>query len=96
MTTEAAAVSSAREPQLLGQTVVLIGGSAGMGLETARLAPYHEHTAVAATNRVQQLREGALLPSAPDQLGGRRARSHVNATVDTRDRIVTKLTTATS
>ena len=27
-----------REPQLAGQTVVVIGGSAGMGLETARLA----------------------------------------------------------
>jgi NAD(P)-dependent dehydrogenase (short-subunit alcohol dehydrogenase family) len=27
-----------REPQLAGQVVVLIGGSAGMGLETARLA----------------------------------------------------------
>jgi NAD(P)-dependent dehydrogenase (short-subunit alcohol dehydrogenase family) len=27
-----------REPDLLGQTVVLIGGSAGIGLETARLA----------------------------------------------------------
>ena len=27
-----------REPQLVGQTVVLIGGSAGIGLETARLA----------------------------------------------------------
>ncbi len=27
-----------REPQLLGQTVVLIGGSAGIGLETARQA----------------------------------------------------------
>ena len=30
--------SVAREPQLLGQTVVVIGGSAGIGLETARLA----------------------------------------------------------
>ena len=30
--------SVAREPALLGQTVVLIGGSAGIGLETARLA----------------------------------------------------------
>jgi NAD(P)-dependent dehydrogenase (short-subunit alcohol dehydrogenase family) len=29
---------STREPQLPGQTVVLIGGSAGIGLETARLA----------------------------------------------------------
>ena len=27
-----------REPQLRGQTVVLIGGSAGIGLETARRA----------------------------------------------------------
>ena len=27
-----------REPQLAGQTVVIIGGSSGMGLETARLA----------------------------------------------------------
>jgi NAD(P)-dependent dehydrogenase (short-subunit alcohol dehydrogenase family) len=30
---------TAREPQLAGQTVVLIGGSAGIGLETARRAP---------------------------------------------------------
>lgn len=26
-----------REPELAGQTVVVIGGSAGIGLETARL-----------------------------------------------------------
>jgi hypothetical protein len=38
MTTETPAVSSAHEPELLGQTVVLIGGSAGIGLETARRA----------------------------------------------------------
>ena len=31
-------VSTQREPELLGQTVVLIGGSAGIGLETARRA----------------------------------------------------------
>ena len=31
-------VSVGREPELLGQTVVLIGGSAGIGLETARRA----------------------------------------------------------
>jgi NAD(P)-dependent dehydrogenase (short-subunit alcohol dehydrogenase family) len=31
-------IPSHREPALLGQTVVLIGGSAGIGLETARLA----------------------------------------------------------
>jgi NAD(P)-dependent dehydrogenase (short-subunit alcohol dehydrogenase family) len=33
-----AAGSTEREPELLGQTVVLIGGSAGIGLETARRA----------------------------------------------------------
>jgi NAD(P)-dependent dehydrogenase (short-subunit alcohol dehydrogenase family) len=38
MTTETTSVSTTREPQLFGQTVVLIGGSAGIGLETARLA----------------------------------------------------------
>ena len=38
MTTAPTELSTRREPQLLGQTVVLIGGSAGIGLETARLA----------------------------------------------------------
>jgi NAD(P)-dependent dehydrogenase (short-subunit alcohol dehydrogenase family) len=38
MTTAATPLSTPREPQLAGQTVVLIGGSAGIGLETARLA----------------------------------------------------------
>ena len=37
MATASAAVPD-RKPELLGQTVVLIGGSAGMGLETARRA----------------------------------------------------------
>jgi NAD(P)-dependent dehydrogenase (short-subunit alcohol dehydrogenase family) len=38
MTTTMPAVSTGRRPELLGQTVVLIGGSAGIGLETARRA----------------------------------------------------------
>jgi NAD(P)-dependent dehydrogenase (short-subunit alcohol dehydrogenase family) len=38
MTTQTAAPPTRRDPELLGQTVVVIGGSAGMGLETARLA----------------------------------------------------------
>jgi NAD(P)-dependent dehydrogenase (short-subunit alcohol dehydrogenase family) len=38
MTTETAAPPDAREPELRGQTVVVIGGSAGIGLETARRA----------------------------------------------------------
>jgi NAD(P)-dependent dehydrogenase (short-subunit alcohol dehydrogenase family) len=37
-TTEVSASSRRREPQLVGQTIVLLGGSAGIGLETARLA----------------------------------------------------------
>jgi NAD(P)-dependent dehydrogenase (short-subunit alcohol dehydrogenase family) len=37
MSTETAGGSAAREPVLPGQTVVVIGGSAGIGLETARL-----------------------------------------------------------
>ena len=37
-TTEVSASPRQREPQLTGQTVVLLGGSAGIGLETARLA----------------------------------------------------------
>jgi NAD(P)-dependent dehydrogenase (short-subunit alcohol dehydrogenase family) len=38
MSTDTTAARTRREPELLGQTVVLIGGSAGIGLETARRA----------------------------------------------------------
>jgi NAD(P)-dependent dehydrogenase (short-subunit alcohol dehydrogenase family) len=38
MTTADTTTAVAREPELLGQTVVAIGGSAGIGLETARRA----------------------------------------------------------
>ena len=38
MTTATRPVSVDREPELLGQTVVVIGGSAGIGFETARRA----------------------------------------------------------
>jgi len=38
MSTAATASPTRREPELLGQTVVVIGGSAGIGLETARRA----------------------------------------------------------
>jgi NAD(P)-dependent dehydrogenase (short-subunit alcohol dehydrogenase family) len=38
MTVEAVRASTERKPELLGQTVVVIGGSAGIGLETARRA----------------------------------------------------------
>src|SRR5215831_8668446 len=38
MSTATSSSPTRREPQLLGQTVVLIGGSAGIGFATARLA----------------------------------------------------------
>jgi NAD(P)-dependent dehydrogenase (short-subunit alcohol dehydrogenase family) len=38
MSTATAAASALREPALLGQTVVVIGGSSGIGLETGRRA----------------------------------------------------------
>jgi NAD(P)-dependent dehydrogenase (short-subunit alcohol dehydrogenase family) len=38
MTTATPSPSTTHEPELLGQTIVLIGGSAGIGLETARRA----------------------------------------------------------
>jgi NADP-dependent 3-hydroxy acid dehydrogenase YdfG len=38
MSTAPTVTPARREPELLGQTVVVIGGSAGIGLETARRA----------------------------------------------------------
>ena len=38
VTTATGAPPTEREPELIGQTVVVIGGSAGIGLETARRA----------------------------------------------------------
>jgi hypothetical protein len=38
MTNATSALRTPREPELLGQTVVVIGGSSGIGLETARRA----------------------------------------------------------
>ena len=38
MSTAVSTSPTQREPALVGQTVVLLGGSAGIGLETARLA----------------------------------------------------------
>jgi NAD(P)-dependent dehydrogenase (short-subunit alcohol dehydrogenase family) len=58
MTAETTTASGAREPELLGQTVVLIGGSAGIGLETARLARA-EGAEVVLTGRDPELLERA-------------------------------------
>ena len=60
MPTEATAGSSAREPQLLGQTVVLIGGSAGIGLETARRARTEGADVIITGRNPERLKQAAL------------------------------------
>jgi NAD(P)-dependent dehydrogenase (short-subunit alcohol dehydrogenase family) len=59
MTTETSAPSTRREPELLGQTVVLIGGSAGIGLETARLARSQGADVVLTGRNPQRLEQAA-------------------------------------
>jgi NAD(P)-dependent dehydrogenase (short-subunit alcohol dehydrogenase family) len=49
-----------REPQLLGQTVVLIGGSAGIGLETARRARSEGADVVLTARNPERLEQAAL------------------------------------
>src|SRR3954447_9434428 len=58
MATESTTVSVAHEPELLGQTVVVIGASAGIGLETARRAR-REGAEVVLTGRNPERLDGA-------------------------------------
>jgi NAD(P)-dependent dehydrogenase (short-subunit alcohol dehydrogenase family) len=60
MTTETSAPRAAREPELLGQTVVLIGGSAGIGLETARRARSEGAEVVLVGRDPEKLKQAAL------------------------------------
>ena len=60
MTTETSTSSVAREPELLGQTVVLIGGSAGIGLETARRARSEGADVVLTGRDPERLQRAAL------------------------------------
>jgi NAD(P)-dependent dehydrogenase (short-subunit alcohol dehydrogenase family) len=60
MTTTAAPVSVASQPELLGQTVVLIGGSAGIGLETARRARADGADVILTGRDPERLRRAAL------------------------------------
>ncbi len=48
-----------REPELAGQTVVVIGGSAGIGLETARRARAEGADVVLAARNPERLRSAA-------------------------------------
>jgi NAD(P)-dependent dehydrogenase (short-subunit alcohol dehydrogenase family) len=59
MTTATTPASTTREPQLRGQTVVLIGGSAGIGLETARLARQEGANVILAARNPERLKEAA-------------------------------------
>jgi NAD(P)-dependent dehydrogenase (short-subunit alcohol dehydrogenase family) len=60
MTTETNPVLTQREPQLLGQTVVLIGGSAGIGLETARRARTEGAEVILVGRNPDRLKQAAL------------------------------------
>ncbi len=56
---------SLRDPDLAGQTVVLIGGSAGIGLETARRARAEGADIILTGRNPQRLRQAALELGAP-------------------------------
>jgi NAD(P)-dependent dehydrogenase (short-subunit alcohol dehydrogenase family) len=60
MTTETITNSTAREPELLGQTVVLIGGSSGIGLETARGARREGADVILVGRNAGRLKQAAL------------------------------------
>ena len=60
MTTATTASPTLREPQLLGQTVVVIGGSSGIGLETARRARAEGADVVLTGRNPERLQHAAL------------------------------------
>jgi NAD(P)-dependent dehydrogenase (short-subunit alcohol dehydrogenase family) len=60
MTTAPSAQPTQREPELLGQTVVVIGGSAGIGLETARRARSEGAEVVLVGRDPEKLKQAAL------------------------------------
>jgi NAD(P)-dependent dehydrogenase (short-subunit alcohol dehydrogenase family) len=66
MTTETAAQPATREPELLGQTVVVIGGSSGIGLETARRARVEGADVVLTGRNPERLQQAASELGAQD------------------------------
>lgn len=60
MTTAGAPRSTRREPQLRGQTVVVIGGSAGIGLETARHARAEGADVILTARNPDRVQQAAL------------------------------------
>jgi NAD(P)-dependent dehydrogenase (short-subunit alcohol dehydrogenase family) len=59
MSTATASSALQREPALAGQTVVVIGGSSGIGLETARLAGAEGAKLILAAHNPQHLEQAA-------------------------------------
>jgi NAD(P)-dependent dehydrogenase (short-subunit alcohol dehydrogenase family) len=60
MTTATTAVSAPREPELLGQTVVVIGASAGIGLATARRARAEGASVILTGRNPERLEQAAV------------------------------------
>ena len=60
MTTAATAISTHRDPELLGQTVIVIGGSGGIGLETARRARAEGASVILTGRNSERLKQAAL------------------------------------
>jgi len=60
MTSATTSVPTQREPELLGQTVVVIGGSAGIGLETARRARAEGASVILTGRNPERLKQAAL------------------------------------
>ena len=60
MSTATTGESTRREPELAGQTVVLIGGSAGIGLETARRARAEGADVILTGRNPERLQQAAL------------------------------------
>ena len=60
MNAEPTSAATTREPELLGQTVVLIGGSAGIGLETARRARREGAEVILTGRNPDRLEQAAL------------------------------------
>jgi NAD(P)-dependent dehydrogenase (short-subunit alcohol dehydrogenase family) len=60
MTSATTAMSTRREPELAGQTVIVIGGSAGIGLETARRAEAEGADVILTGRNPDRLKQAAL------------------------------------
>src|SRR5215472_3980026 len=60
MATRSTTVSTPREPELVGQTVAVIGGSAGIGLEAARRARAEGAELILAGRHPERLKQAAL------------------------------------